>query len=94
MRYESCIPKRETGKPKIKLRRDGFVCIRQRCDQYRTECSTFCRGELEITTINQAYLEQKKLTLEIFHRGFAWLDTGTFESLLHASSFIEAIEQR
>lgn len=52
------------------------------------------RGELEITSINQAYLEQKKLSLQIFHRGFAWLDTGTFESLLHASSFIESIEQR
>ncbi len=52
------------------------------------------RGELEITAVNQAYLKQKKLKLKLFHRGFAWLDTGTFESLLNASTFIEAIEQR
>lgn len=52
------------------------------------------RGELEITDINKVYLENKKLNVQIFGRGFAWLDTGTHESLLEASLFIETIEKR
>ena len=52
------------------------------------------RGELEITTLNQSYLEQKKLKVELMGRGFAWLDTGTHESLLEASNYIQAIENR
>lgn len=52
------------------------------------------RGELEITSINQAYLEMGKLNVQVLGRGFAWLDTGTHESLLAASHFIETIENR
>jgi len=52
------------------------------------------RGELEITSINQEYLKSKKLNVELMGRGYAWLDTGTHESLAQASLFIQNIEQR
>ncbi len=52
------------------------------------------RGELEITTVNQTYLEQGALKMEVMGRGYAWLDTGTHESLLEASNFIQTIENR
>jgi glucose-1-phosphate thymidylyltransferase len=52
------------------------------------------RGELEITTLNQEYLSEKRLRVKLMGRGYAWLDTGTHESLLEASSFIQTIENR
>ncbi|MDG1710091.1 MAG: glucose-1-phosphate thymidylyltransferase RfbA [Schleiferiaceae bacterium] len=52
------------------------------------------RGELEITTVNQIYLHQKSLKLELLGRGFAWLDTGTHDSLIEAGQFIQTIEKR
>ncbi|MBI5918763.1 MAG: glucose-1-phosphate thymidylyltransferase RfbA [Nitrosomonadales bacterium] len=52
------------------------------------------RGELEITTVNQLYLEQGRLDVQVMGRGYAWLDTGTHESLLEASLFIQTLEKR
>ena len=52
------------------------------------------RGELEITSLNQMYLQQKKLMVEVFGRGVAWFDTGTHHSLLQAANFVETIEER
>ena len=52
------------------------------------------RGEYEITTVNQVYLERKKLKVGVFNRGIAWLDTGTFASLNEASTFVRVIEER
>jgi glucose-1-phosphate thymidylyltransferase len=52
------------------------------------------RGELEITTVNQEYLNQEILKVQVMGRGYAWLDTGTHESLLEASNFIQTIEKR
>ena len=52
------------------------------------------RGELEITDLNQSYLTDKKLKVKILNRGFTWMDTGTFDSLLEASNFISLVQSR
>ena len=52
------------------------------------------RGELEITTLNEMYLQQDKLDVQLLGRGFAWLDTGTMDSLVDAADFVRMIEKR
>ncbi|HGK5543741.1 TPA: sugar phosphate nucleotidyltransferase, partial [Salmonella enterica subsp. enterica serovar Wandsworth] len=52
------------------------------------------RGELEITAVNEIYLKSNELTVEVLGRGFAWLDTGTHDSLIEAGSFVETVQKR
>ena len=65
---------------------DGNVC------KYAKELVPSARGELEITDLNKIYLEKNLLNVEILGRGFTWLDTGTHDSMLQASNFIQAME--
>jgi glucose-1-phosphate thymidylyltransferase len=58
------------------------------------EVKPSARGELEITTLNDMYLKQGKLDVQLMGRGFAWLDTGTMESLLEAAEFVHMVEKR
>lgn len=67
---------------------DGEVC------EMAKQLKPSARGELEITDLNRLYLEKNTLEIEKLSRGVAWLDTGTMESLLHASNFIETIQER
>lgn len=72
----------------------GLYFYDDRASQFARELEPSARGELEITDLNRRYLEDGSLHLERLGRGYAWLDTGTHESLQQASSFIETIEMR
>jgi glucose-1-phosphate thymidylyltransferase len=72
----------------------GLYCYDERALELARSLKPSSRGELEITDLNRAYLEAGALHVEVMGRGYAWLDTGTHDSLLDAANFIEAIETR
>jgi glucose-1-phosphate thymidylyltransferase len=82
------------SRPRSNYAVTGLYFYDDRASQFARELRPSARGELEITDLNRRYLQDDSLHLERLGRGYAWLDTGTHESLQQASSFIETIENR
>jgi glucose-1-phosphate thymidylyltransferase len=80
--------------PKSNYAVTGLYFYDQRACDFAESLKPSARGELEITDLNRRYLEDSSLMLEKLGRGYAWLDTGTHESLVEASNYIETIENR
>ena len=80
--------------PRSRYAVTGLYFYDQRVLDIARDLKPSARGELEITDVNRAYLAMEELTCEVMGRGMAWLDTGTHDSLLEASQYIETIERR
>jgi len=81
-------------KPKSNYAVTGLYFYDNRCVKYAKNLKPSARGELEITDLNRIYLENGELDVTILGRGFAWMDTGTFDSLMDTSGYIMAVEKR
>ncbi|MGO8747248.1 MAG: glucose-1-phosphate thymidylyltransferase RfbA [Thermoguttaceae bacterium] len=82
------------AQPKSNYAVTGLYFFDNQVIRIASELKPSARGELEITDVNRIYMERRQLKVEVFGRGFAWLDTGTHQSLLQAANFVQTIEER